>query len=329
MAEQRIKVNCGFFDSINDDRLYSAEEMNRPYRRLVSNGVFAKQNGQTADDLQVLSNDGMNIIVKQGDGIFADKWFNNPNDKVITIDTNTDIVPRIDSIIVQVSFLTDERAGYIMYKKGIPASEPQPPTLNINESVKEYRLANIYVDVNTNNILQSNITDLRGSSECPWITGLIEQVDTSQLFLQYQKAYEDFYNNIESEFQDYYNETTEGFQEWFESLQDTLSGDVAGNLLNLINTKADKKKLYNATIDTTAWTGEQAPYTKTVAVQGIESTDIVNMYPIWSDTLETREQEKEEYNKISLINSATNAIQLTCDDEVPTIVLNVRIEVTH
>lgn len=328
MAEQRIKVNCGFFDSINDDRLYSAEEMNRPYRRLVSNGVFAKQNGQPANDLQVLSNNGMNIIVKQGDGIFADKWFNNPNDKVITIDTNTDIVPRIDSIIVQVSSLTDERAGYIMYKKGTPASEPQPPTLNTNESVKEYRLANIYVDVNANNILQSNITDLRGSSECPWITGLIEQVDTSQLFLQYQKAYEDFYNNIENEFQNYYNETTEGFQEWFESLQDTLSGDVAGNLLNLINTKADKKKLYNVTIPIDGWAGA-GPYLKTIEVQGIESTDIVNMYPVWSDDIETRAQEKEEYNKISLVNSMVNSIQITCDEETPQVELNVRIEVTH
>lgn len=318
MAEQRIKVNCGFFDSINDDRLYSAEEMNRPYKRLVSNGVFATQNGQSSTDLQVLSNNGMNVIVKQGDGIFADKWFNNQNDKVITIDTNTDIVPRIDSIIVQVSSLTDERAGYIMYKKGTPASEPQPPTLNTNESVKEYRLANIYVDVSTNNISQSNITDLRGSNECPWVTGLIEQVDTSTLYAQWQSAY-----------QKYYDDQEQAFSTWFETIKNTLSEDVAGNLLNLINTKADKKKLYNVTIDIDNWVGEEAPYTKTIEVQGIESTDIVNMYPVWSDTLETRQQEKEEYNKISLVNSATDSIQLVCDEEVPQIELSVRIEVTH
>ena len=317
MAEQRIKVNCGFFDSINDDRLYSAEEMNRPYKRLVSNGVFATQNGQPSTDLQVLSNNGMNVIVKQGDGIFADKWFNNPNDKVITIDTNTDIVPRIDSIIVQVSSLTDERAGYIMYKKGTPASEPQPPTLNTNESVKEYRLANIYVDVSTNNISQSNITDLRGSNECLWITGLIEQVDTSTLYAQWQSAY-----------QKYYDDQEQAFSTWFETIKNTLSEDVAGNLLNLINTKADKKKLYNATIPTTGWAGT-APFIKTIEVQGIESTDIVNMYPIWSDDLETRQQEKEEYNKISLVNSMVNSIQITCDEETPQVELNVRIEVTH
>lgn len=93
--------------------------------------------------------------------------------------------------------------------------------------------------------------------------------------------------------------------------------------------KADKKKLYNVTIDTENWTGEEAPFTKTVEVQGIESTDIVNMYPVFSDNIETRAQEKEEYNKISLVNSATNSIQLTCDEETPQVQLNVRIEVTH
>ena len=92
--------------------------------------------------------------------------------------------------------------------------------------------------------------------------------------------------------------------------------------------KADKKKLYNVTIPTSGWAGT-APFIKTVEVQGIESTDIVNMYPIWSDDLETRQQEKEEYNKISIVNSATNAIQLTCDEEAPNIALNVRIEVTY
>lgn len=92
--------------------------------------------------------------------------------------------------------------------------------------------------------------------------------------------------------------------------------------------KADKKKLYNATIPTTGWAGT-APFIKTVEVQGIESTDIVNMYPVWSSDMEIRQQEKEEYNKISLVNSATDSIELVCDEEIPIVALNVRIEVTH
>lgn len=93
----------------------------------------------------------------------------------------------------------------------------------------------------------------------------------------------------------------------------------------LINTKSDKKKTYNIEIDTD-WTAQN---TKTIQVQGILETDIVNIYPVWSENKETRLQEKEQYNKISLVKSGENSIELTCDEEIPTIKLNARIEVVY
>lgn len=101
------------------------------------------------------------------------------------------------------------------------------------------------------------------------------------------------------------------------------------NLQTIINnTKSDKKKVYNITLDTT-WTGAEAPYTKTISVNGILATDIVNIEPIYSNTLETRLTEKEEYAKISMINSANDSVTITCDEEKPTMALNVRLEVFY
>ena len=42
-SDVKYNVNAGFFDAINEDRTYSADDMNRPYRRLVSNGVLQHQ----------------------------------------------------------------------------------------------------------------------------------------------------------------------------------------------------------------------------------------------------------------------------------------------
>ena len=99
-------------------------------------------------------------------------------------------------------------------------------------------------------------------------------------------------------------------------------------LLTLINTKANKKKTYSITIDTANWS-EEAPYTKTIELQDILATDIVKMYPVWSEDLETRQTEKEEYSKISVIKSVEKAIQLICDEDKPSVDLNVRLEVTY
>lgn len=213
MAEQKFNVNCGFFDAINRDRLYSADQMNRPYKRVISNGVFATPQGTPSTDLQVVSaNNNMNIIVKRGEGLFADKWFENPSDIAITVSANSNVTPRRDSIIVQVDKRQNGRMGSIVYREGTPSSNPQPPAIGTVENVIEYRIANIYVAPGANYIGNDAIVDLRGSSECPWVTSLIKQVDTSQLYNQYRAAYDA-----------YYQQETEAFNAFMESLTEELT----------------------------------------------------------------------------------------------------------
>lgn len=221
MADQNFSANCGFFDSINRDRLYTAEQMNRPYKRLVSNGVFATPAGTPSTDLQVVSAEsGMNIIVKKGEGIFADKWFEFPNDTTITVPANVTLLPRRDSVIVQIDKRQSGRIGRVVYRTGTPASYPLPPDLSTTENLIEYRVANIYVAASANYIGQDAIVDLRGSDKCQWVTGLIKQVDTSTLYAQWQAAY-----------QAYYNQETERFNEFMRQLTQELN--VNTNIIKL------------------------------------------------------------------------------------------------
>lgn len=106
---------------------------------------------------------------------------------------------------------------------------------------------------------------------------------------------------------------------------DALSANQGKVLNDKITNKADKKKIYNITMDTN-WTELD---TKVIELQGIEETDIVNVYPIWSENKETRKKEKEEYAKISMVKSAENNIELICDEGTPNINLNLRIEVVY
>lgn len=219
MAEQKINIESGFFDAINDDRKYSANEMNKPYKRVITEGIFATPRGTPSTDLQVVSAGNMlNIIVKKGEGLLGGKWFENPADIAITVSGNTGIVPRRDSIIIQMDNRQIGREANIIYREGTPNSTPQPPVINTIDNVIEKRIANIYVAPGANWINQDAITDLRGSAECLWITSLIQQVDTSTLYTQWANAY-----------QDYYNDQTEAFNAFMESLTEQLT--VNTNLL--------------------------------------------------------------------------------------------------
>ena len=209
MADQTFAVHCGFFDAINSDRTYSADEMNRPYKRVISNGVFATPNGTPSTDLQVTASSGMNIICKKGEGLFGDKWFENPSGIAITVPSNTGTVPRIDSVLVQVDTRTSGRVGNIVHRTGTPASSPVPPAINQVEGVIEYRLANIRVNAGVSSITQSMITDRRGSSDCPWVTSLIYQVDTSTLYDQWQAAYAEYFEEEKALWDAWYAHLTE------------------------------------------------------------------------------------------------------------------------
>lgn len=224
MADQTFEVTSGFYNAVNNDRLYTADQMNMPYKKLISNGVFATPQGTASTDLQVTSaGNGMNILVAPGNGIFADKWFENDSSIAITVPNNTGVVPRRDSVIAQVDMRQSGRVANIVYRTGTPSSNPLPPDIGTVENVTEYRIANIYVAAGANTINNDAIVDLRGSSECPWITSLIQQVDTSTLWNQYQAAYQAYYDAATTNFEEYTAEQREAWEEFMEQLTSELT----------------------------------------------------------------------------------------------------------
>lgn len=261
MADQIFTVKSGFYDALDSDRVYSADDMNRPYKRVVSNGVFATPKGTPSTDLQVVAaGSGMQIIVKAGEGIFADKWFENPSDINVTVPDNTNTVPRIDSVIVQVDKRIGGREGNIVYRTGTPSAKPSAPAINKVTNVTEYRVANIRVEANVDTITTSAITDRRGSADCPWVTSLIYQVDTSTLYDQYAAAYEE-----------YFKEEKERWEIWKSHLTEDLN--VSMSLVKLTNTVVVDSEVSSVGIGIPEY--ERFFDTLEVYVNGLKATETV------------------------------------------------------
>ena len=228
MADQTFAIESGFYDAVDGDRTYSADDMNRPYKRLVSNGVFATPYGEPSTDFQVEPLSGLYITVDAGQGIFGDKWVENETKLTITVPGNSTVLPRLDSVIIQADLRQSGRVANIVYRTGEPASNPQAPAINETSGVIEYRLANVRVNASATAISGSNITDLRGSEDCPWITALIKQVDTSDLYRQWQAAYQEYYDNTTEELDAYFDEKQQAFNDFLDQLTEELT--VATNV---------------------------------------------------------------------------------------------------
>ena len=202
-----MAITYGFFNSVSGDRTYDADDMSEYFDGLISNGVYENVGGA----LQVMAvSSGMAVNVQTGRGIINCKWIN--NNSVLTLDITAAhaILNRWTAVVMRLDVVN--RLMTITTKDGTPATNPVKPTMTNNASMVELCLAYIYVGAGVGSISQANITDMRGTSSCGWVTGLIRQVDTSQLFLQYQTAFEN-----------YYNEMTEEFTEWFDSLTEQLN----------------------------------------------------------------------------------------------------------
>ena len=185
-------VTYGFFDSIDGDRKYSADDISNFFLKLISDGVFATP----ANSMQVLASSGMTIKVSPGWGFIKCKWINNDADCFLTLDQSDMILNRADRIVLRLNRIN--RNIEIAVKKGTPAENAYAPELQRDETIWELSLAYVFVWAGQTEIIQANIGDERGYSElCGWVTGLIQQIDTTSLFAQYDSAFWNLFNRMQ------------------------------------------------------------------------------------------------------------------------------------
>ena len=261
-----MSIRSGFFNSIDGDRLYNADDMNRPYKDVISNGVFPNP----STNLQVYTSSGMTVQILEGGGMFGGGWAYNDAPVLLTLQAGETNLNRIDAIVIARDTSELVRATRVYVKKGTPASSPVAPTMERNEYLNEYCLATVRVNSGTTTLTQSMITDTRMNSDvCGWVTGLIEQVDTSTLFEQWQTAYEEQYES-----------NTNAFNKWFADLQGLLADDdsARAEIVRLGTIKADKVS-QTVTLSSGGWTLSGGVYTQTVTVNNLAETDLVFVTP--------------------------------------------------
>lgn len=203
----------GFFNSVNGDRKYDASRFAEYFASFIGNGVFPSP----STGLQVVTNSNMAVIIKPGKAWINGYYYSNDSDLVLNLEVAGGVLNRIDRIILQ--FNTTDRIITAKVKKGTLASSPVPQVLQRDADAYELGLADIYIGAGVTSISQANITDLRmNSSYCGVVSGTVDQIDASELFVQFE----------------------DGFNTFFNSIKNTLGTDPAGNLFNLINNhKAD------------------------------------------------------------------------------------------
>lgn len=196
----------GFYNSVNHDRRYNALQMSQLFDGIITDGVFA--NIGTA--MVVTAGSGLTINVGIGRAWFNGTW--SLNDAIYPIDApESDVLlNRIDAVVLEVDQRETTRANRIFIKEGAASTTPKKPDMTKSGDVYQYPLCYINRAAGSAEITQSDIENRVGTSECPFVTGILSTISTDELVKQW----------------------TDQFDELFEHLVDAVEQTLAGEVVD-------------------------------------------------------------------------------------------------
>ena len=167
-----------FFNDINDDRVYYAEDFARHLKKYFTNGIFN-------NELKVIANNDMTITIKEGDANIEGYRYTNTGDLVKTIDNADGTLNRIDNVVLRLDLTNRLISAQII--KGTFADKPVAPELVRTSTIYDLRIAKISIPAGTTTITQDLITDTRFiTSDCGNVISTVQTPDTENLFIQMQ-----------------------------------------------------------------------------------------------------------------------------------------------
>lgn len=209
-----MTVTSGFFNSVNHDRKYNAEEISSIFDGIILDGVYQG----FGEALKVEGTSVANQVkIGSGRAWFNHTWTLNDEALYLTLPAPNSTYPRIDAIVLEVNNSSSVRANTIKYVSGSAASSPAKPSLTNTTDVHQYPLAYITRAAGSSNtITAGNIENKIGTSDCPIVTGVLEVLDDDRFIAQ------TIYN------------LNKNFNEWFDGIKGLLDDDAATNLANKI-----------------------------------------------------------------------------------------------
>lgn len=200
---QAIVDNDG---NITYDREYGSAELREVVGKLIGNGVYA----EPATNMQVLADGSMDVNILPGCCWIRGAYGIVDQTETLTMEPSNS--GRVDVVVARFDLSLAHRSIRLAVLKGTEGSTAVPSLVR-NETTYDIQLARINIHGGSNVVKQSDIADTRFDSDlCGIVTGVIDQIDTTNLFAQFQAA----------------------FDEYMQSIREALTDDVAGGLLKLI-----------------------------------------------------------------------------------------------
>ncbi len=299
-----MSLTYGFYNSQNHDRVYDADDMSRIFDGIITDGVYA----HIGKCMYVRASDQDNeVIVQPGRAWFNHTWtYIDVDYPMQALDAETvSMQNRLDALVIDVN--RDTRTNSLQWVKGTAmyggdySTLPKPVLLRTEEH-SQYPLCYVLRRGRQDLIKASEIYNAIGVSISwyeneadyheghtaitgvltPFVEGVLGSFDISGITARWESEFDSWCDAQKEAFTIWMQARQDEYDYWFNNIKGTLSGDIATNLKNYIDSLTSvytgsksgtsvRKQVIQ--IGGTTWNGVTIPVTNLTTIYGSQEME--------------------------------------------------------
>lgn len=258
-----MSFEYGFYNSVNHDRKYAAEQISRIFDGIITDGVYAT----IGEAFSVTANTGMQLSIGSGRAWFNHTWSYNDTIALVTVPASHAVFDRIDAVVIEINL--QNRENRLTVVKGVESSEPTKPVLSAGEDdTWQYPLAYINVTHSVTEITSDAIDPAVGTSACPFVAGVLQGINIDYLIATWKNQFDVLFVELEQQIAQAVSQTLIDGSVTFPK----LAGGTVNRFYENVTVSADENDWVE---DTTEEWSEDYPFRCDIPVAGITESYIV------------------------------------------------------
>lgn len=218
-----MALTYGFYNSIEGDRVYDAIQFGRIFDGIIKDGVYATyEKGM----MVIASSNPGEVIIQPGRAWFNHTWSYNDANVIFEAPAPEVLLERYDALVLEINEELSSRENSYKWVTGTPSSRPERPTLTNTTTIHQYPLCYVHRYPETTMIYTRDITNMIGTSECPFATGVLEGIDLDAWINQWDDEFHTWENSKKTQFEAWMLSQETAFTTWYNAFKDQMASDV-------------------------------------------------------------------------------------------------------
>lgn len=237
-----MALSFGFYNSLDHDRRYNAEQVGSIFDGVIHDGVYMNIGGKM---MVRATGQDMTVNIQTGRAWFNHRWTLNDTLYPIILPEAEQMLSKIVAIVLEVNSEVNVRANSFKTVVGTPATNPARPTLVNTEDIHQYPLAYVLIRPEVTVIKQEDITNMVGTSACPFVTSVAASMNVDELIAKWENQWNNWFEQDQIDWADFTERVNTEFDEFLATQLNRVTAFITASGIRVDDSISDSEDQYS------------------------------------------------------------------------------------